>query len=139
MAVWSPNFGRSDYCRRLPALEAPGALQRRQDGALHHQGQGGALRGMFSLPLRDLDQSKEPVRCTRSFLLGILGVRNVGNTALWTFLPLVYCTTHLEDASGTLQVGFRRITGVYTCIYRYFPFRDWCPLRVCSLSDWLTG
>eukprot|EP00976_Prorocentrum_cordatum_P093821 1189551-Prorocentrum_minimum.AAC.2 len=29
--------------------------------------------------VRDLDQSKEPVRCTRSLLLGILGVRNVGN------------------------------------------------------------
>eukprot|EP00959_Pyramimonas_sp_CCMP1952_P058252 1216148-Pyramimonas_sp.AAC.1 len=23
--------------------------------------------------------------------------------ALWTFVPLVYCTTHLEDASGILH------------------------------------
>ena len=31
-------------------------------------------------PVRDLDSSKEPVRCIRSLLLGILGVHNVGNT-----------------------------------------------------------
>eukprot|EP00976_Prorocentrum_cordatum_P102004 1192872-Prorocentrum_minimum.AAC.3 len=31
--------------------------------------------------VRDLDSSKEPVRGTRSLLLGILGVHNVGNTA----------------------------------------------------------
>ena len=30
-------------------------------------------------------------------------VHNVGNTAFWTFVPLVYCTPHLEDASGILH------------------------------------
>eukprot|EP00976_Prorocentrum_cordatum_P039098 795341-Prorocentrum_minimum.AAC.1 len=48
-----------------------------------------------------MDKSKELVRCTRSLLLGILGVDNVGNTAFWTFVPLAYCcTTHLEVASA---------------------------------------
>eukprot|EP00976_Prorocentrum_cordatum_P028936 588306-Prorocentrum_minimum.AAC.4 len=28
----------------------------------------------------------------RSWERGILGVHNVGNTAFWTFVPLVYCT-----------------------------------------------
>eukprot|EP00976_Prorocentrum_cordatum_P062146 1176599-Prorocentrum_minimum.AAC.1 len=44
-----------------------------------------------------------PVRWTRSLLLGILDVRNVGNTAFWTFVPLMYCTTHLDGASGILH------------------------------------
>eukprot|EP00959_Pyramimonas_sp_CCMP1952_P132182 2763949-Pyramimonas_sp.AAC.1 len=38
----------------------------------------------------------EPVPCTRSLLLGILGVYSVGNTAFRTFVPLMYCTTHLD-------------------------------------------
>eukprot|EP00959_Pyramimonas_sp_CCMP1952_P006176 129358-Pyramimonas_sp.AAC.1 len=40
-----------------------------------------------------------PVRCSWSVLLGILGVHNAGNTAFWMGVPLVYCTTHLEDVS----------------------------------------
>eukprot|EP00976_Prorocentrum_cordatum_P070232 1179841-Prorocentrum_minimum.AAC.2 len=47
--------------------------------------------------------SKEPVRCTRSLLLGILDVHNVGNTAFWNFVPLTYCTTRPEDAPGILH------------------------------------
>eukprot|EP00959_Pyramimonas_sp_CCMP1952_P124198 2597049-Pyramimonas_sp.AAC.1 len=35
-----------------------------------------------------------PAAPLRSLLLGILGVRNAGNTAFWTFMPLVYCTTN---------------------------------------------
>eukprot|EP00976_Prorocentrum_cordatum_P024366 496007-Prorocentrum_minimum.AAC.1 len=29
-------------------------------------------------------------------------VRNIGNAAFRTFVPLVYCTTHPEDASGNI-------------------------------------
>eukprot|EP00976_Prorocentrum_cordatum_P025566 519668-Prorocentrum_minimum.AAC.1 len=46
---------------------------------------------------------RTPVRCTRSLLLGILDVHNVGNTVFWTFVPFVYCTTHPEDAPGILH------------------------------------
>eukprot|EP00959_Pyramimonas_sp_CCMP1952_P190064 3976289-Pyramimonas_sp.AAC.1 len=64
--------------------------------------------------MRDLDKSKEPVRCTRSLRLGILDVHDVGNTAFWTFVPLVYRTTHSEDAPGMLHfiVSVPRLTGV---------------------------
>eukprot|EP00959_Pyramimonas_sp_CCMP1952_P370723 7764538-Pyramimonas_sp.AAC.1 len=30
-------------------------------------------------------------------------VHNGGNTAFWTFVPLTYCTTHLEEAPGILH------------------------------------
>eukprot|EP00959_Pyramimonas_sp_CCMP1952_P330722 6925471-Pyramimonas_sp.AAC.1 len=45
---------------------------------LRHARQG---QGHLRPPLHDL-------------LLGILGVHNVGNTAFWTVVPLMYCTTH---------------------------------------------
>eukprot|EP00976_Prorocentrum_cordatum_P114980 1195932-Prorocentrum_minimum.AAC.4 len=36
-------------------------------------------------------------------LMTTMDVHNVGNTAFWTLVPLVYCTTHPEDASGILH------------------------------------
>eukprot|EP00976_Prorocentrum_cordatum_P097181 1190892-Prorocentrum_minimum.AAC.2 len=37
-------------------------------------------------------------------------------SACWTCVPLMYCTTHLEDASGILHfiVSVLRLTGLYT-------------------------
>eukprot|EP00976_Prorocentrum_cordatum_P103432 1193464-Prorocentrum_minimum.AAC.1 len=39
-------------------------------------------------------KSKEPVRCTQSLLLGILGVHNVGNQRFGRVCPIMYCTTN---------------------------------------------
>eukprot|EP00959_Pyramimonas_sp_CCMP1952_P304445 6371407-Pyramimonas_sp.AAC.1 len=67
--------------------------------------------------------SKEPVRCTRSLLLGILGVHNVGNTAFWTFVSLVYCTTHLDRLltkgyhQGSLYAQVKRFLVKHKHIY----------------------
>eukprot|EP00959_Pyramimonas_sp_CCMP1952_P427485 8952986-Pyramimonas_sp.AAC.1 len=44
----------------------------------------------------------------------ILGVCNVGNTAFRTFVPLVCCTTRLEDASGILH--FKSGSEAYGCL-----------------------
>eukprot|EP00976_Prorocentrum_cordatum_P112626 1195568-Prorocentrum_minimum.AAC.1 len=47
-------------------------------------------------------------------------VHNVGNAAFWTFVPLVYCTTHLEDAYGTLHFKSGFEASLASTLDRYF-------------------
>eukprot|EP00976_Prorocentrum_cordatum_P068913 1179328-Prorocentrum_minimum.AAC.2 len=39
--------------------------------------------------------------CTRSLLLGILVVHNAGNTAFWTFVPLMHYGSHPAAVLGS--------------------------------------
>eukprot|EP00959_Pyramimonas_sp_CCMP1952_P209883 4391369-Pyramimonas_sp.AAC.1 len=73
-----------------------------------HAGNFSLSASSYALQMVNLSPSppqspQKTIRCTRSLLLGILGVCNVGKTAFWTRVPLMYCTTHLEDASGILH------------------------------------
>eukprot|EP00976_Prorocentrum_cordatum_P058795 1173765-Prorocentrum_minimum.AAC.2 len=72
------------------------------------------------------DESKEPVRCTRSLLLAILGVCNDGNTRVSDVCgTLVYCTTHTLKMPLTFFTfsNFVRVQRLHlaSTLDRYFP------------------
>eukprot|EP00959_Pyramimonas_sp_CCMP1952_P324720 6797020-Pyramimonas_sp.AAC.1 len=54
-----------------------------------------SVRGFYQKGSTKVDLSPYPL-CP--------GVHNVGNTAFWTFVPLVYYTTHLDTLGGSLYL-----------------------------------
>eukprot|EP00959_Pyramimonas_sp_CCMP1952_P297566 6225014-Pyramimonas_sp.AAC.1 len=45
----------------------------------------------------------------------------LGTPAFWTCVPLVYCTTHLDDASGVLHFWSISEASLASTLDRYFP------------------